>query len=240
MPVPSACSKITRREALALGAAAGVTAAVGAPGSALGASLSGAMGGAEAPSYLRRSTYASRVGEEFTLGPHVLRLVHVGDVQGADLEPSMHGRDDAFDLAFDGPVLPLVSAIHELAHALLGPFPLFIGPEGPPHGGVQTYGATIDRSVRVKRPPTAPSHGSDTAPAASADAEHPAEPTARDVAILEERRVAQQAPMVERRVRARRAHRKLRRTLDARIRFKRKQHARMHRARTGWLKRHFG
>jgi pyruvate/2-oxoglutarate dehydrogenase complex dihydrolipoamide acyltransferase (E2) component len=240
MTDPFACPKITRREVLALGAAAGATAALGVPSSAL-ATPSGVVG-EPTPSYLRRSTYARLVGDAFVLGSHVLTLVHVGDVQGAQEDASMRDRDDAFDLEFTGQALPLQTGIHELSHELIGPFPLFIGPVGRASGGVQTYGVTVDRSVRIKlsRAPTAPQAAASAPTAVGGDEEHGGEPTPRDAAIVEQRRVELAAPAVKRRLRERRARHALRRTHANRIRFKRQQQARMRRARGSWVKRHFG
>jgi hypothetical protein len=134
-------------------------------------------------------------------------------------------------------VLPIEAAIQELSHAMIGPFPLFIGPVGQTRGNVQSYGVTVDRSVRI-RLPRPPSTAQPATPAHQPAADDGGEPTDRDAAVLEERRVALQAPAVKRKIRARRARRHLRRTHDARVRFKRKQQARMRRARTGWLARH--
>ena len=56
---------MTRREAIALGAAAGVAATVGDPRSVLAAGVVGGTGG---PEYLRRWGYADHVGSRFAVG----------------------------------------------------------------------------------------------------------------------------------------------------------------------------
>ncbi|HEV2815360.1 MAG TPA: hypothetical protein VGW10_19040 [Solirubrobacteraceae bacterium] len=244
MRAPSACPKMTRREALAIGAAAGVTASVGIPPDAIAAAAGGVVGDGAGPDYLRRSTYLDLVGEDFTVGPHALRLTTVEDVLGAAVDRALKGHEHAFALAFEGPADVLAGEIHELSHPLIGPFPLFISAVGAVRGLAQTYGVTVDRSVRV-RLASAPSPGGGIAPpattgrAAEGKGDTPEqEPSVRDLAVLQERLVAAAAPLAERRRRTRRAGRKVRRTLDNRIRFKRKQHARVRRVRTGWLKRH--
>jgi hypothetical protein len=237
---------LTRREALVLGATASVAASIGIPSAASGSAL--VIGpGTGGPAFLRRSTYTPLVGEAFTAGGHVLRLTAVGDVQGAQTKASLRGHQDAFWIEFEGPADALDEDIHQLGHPLLGPFPMFLGPVGAVRGTAQTYGATVDRSVAVTitsvpRPdesvlrPERPVVDGDDGKARGD--ERPPEPTARDLEILEARRAAAAAPIVARRRKARRAHRKLRHAHAERYRFKVKQRARMRRTRSGWLRHH--
>jgi pyruvate/2-oxoglutarate dehydrogenase complex dihydrolipoamide acyltransferase (E2) component len=245
MPVPPSCTKLTRREALALGAAAGAAATLGAPGSALASAASGVIGEGSAPSFLRRSTYPDLVGEDFDVRGHLLRLVAVDDLEGARVDPSLRGHEGAFALHFDGPAGALAAEIHELSHPLFGPFPLFLGPSGAVEDGRQRYAVTVDRSVRIRLPeaprPAAPTSAAQK-PAAPVKADEPAPapspPTPQDLEIAEQRRVELHEAAATRRLRARRARSRLRQAHDRRIRFKRKQRSRMRRARTGWLKAH--
>lgn len=245
---------MTRREALALGAAAGVTATVGDPASVLASTTVGGTG-ASGPAYLRRSGYADCVGHRFTVGGEMLTLVAVEDVARAVDDADLRGHDAAFCLRFDGAADALPSALHEVRHDLLGPFPLFLGPTGATRGLKQEYTAVIDRTVRVTlprgpeaelRPPAAappPSAapdepGRDEGPAA----EKPSEPTARDLEIVEEREAAARAPRIRRRRRTRRARHRLRRTHAERAAFVRKRRTaarkRARKIRAGWLRRH--
>jgi hypothetical protein len=233
---------LTRREALALGATAGVTAMTGIPGATLAAAIA-APGADPSPEYLRRRAYERRVGQPFVAGDHVLTLTAVGDVAGAHGRPELAGSDIAFSLEFDGVADALPSAIHVLEHAELGPFPLFLGPFGQAAGLRQRYGATIDRSVRLGPAPSSPRPTVDVTPDAKPreDAPAPAEPTARDVAIIADRRDAVRAARRRKALRGRRAQAKLRDAYGRRARFKRKQalaRKRLRRARGGWLRRH--
>ena len=211
---------MTRREALALGAAAGVTATVGSPGTALAAAVGAAA--ASGPEYLRRSTYAPLVGQPFLAGEHALTLLAVGDVQGAKSNRDLAGHEHAFLLEFDGPADVVESTIHQVHHPEMGPFPMYIGPSGPVRGLAQGYVAVIDRSVRLGRdvPSEAPPPQPETGPEPENDAPAPSE---RDQEILQERAMAAVMPRAMRRRRARRARRALRDTLHARARYKRKQ-----------------
>jgi hypothetical protein len=250
MPVPRPASNLTRREALALGAAAGVAASVGMPAAA-GAAATVIGPGTAGPAYLRRSTYLTLVGETFTAGEHALRLTAVRDVHGAAFKPSLRGHEDAFALEFEGQADALDQDLHQLGHLLIGPFPMFLGPTGPARGTAQTYGVTVDRSVavtlaNVPEPaasllrPADVDDGEPKRPAGKAGKDEPeaSEPTPRDLEIVEDRRAAAAAPVVQRRRKARRARRKLRHTHSERYRFKVKQRARMRRTRSGWLRHH--
>ena len=243
MPVPLHAARLTRREALALGAAAGASGALMGPAGALAAPALN-QGGA-GPDYLRRATYLPLVGEDFTVGRHVLKLTAVGDVLGALNDGRLRGHDEAFALEFAGVADALDHDIHVLSHPLIGPFPMFIGPAGAARGMAQTYAVVVDRSVRLAsaivhapkpdpsllRPPEAP------APAAGGDGQV-GPLTEVEAAILEERRITAAEPLVQRRRRARRARRRQRAAHDARMRFKRKQRERMKRTRGGWLRHH--
>ena len=225
---------MTRREALALGAAAGVTATVGSPGTALAAAIGSAA--TTGPEYLRRSTYTALVGQSFVAGEHVLTLLSVADVQGAMFDRDLKGHEQAFVLEFAGPADVLAPAIHEFHHQELGPFPLYIGPSGRVRGLEQDYVAVIDRSVRLTRdvPSEAPPPQPEPGPAPENDAPALSE---RDQAILQERAMAAVMPRAMRRRRTRRARSTLRSTLHARARYKRKQariRKRVRRVVRGW------
>ncbi|HEX8083499.1 MAG TPA: hypothetical protein VF529_04360 [Solirubrobacteraceae bacterium] len=241
---------MTRREAIVLGAAAGAAASVGLPALAPADVVIGP--GSDGPSFLVRATYEGLVGEPFRVGSHALRLVAVRDVDGAAADPSLRGHQDAFALEFEGQADAFELDTHEMHHDLVGPFPIFVGPVGAVRGTAQTYEVTVDRSVRI-RLADAPQPGETVLrpaevvleadrPAndgeARAKAPAPAPRSERDQAVIDERLAAAAAPIVARRVNARRAHRKLRAAHDARFRFKRKQRARVRRTRSGWLRRH--
>jgi hypothetical protein len=224
--------KLTRREALAVGAAAGVTAGTTSPGTAFAAAVAGFGDG---PEYLRRSTYAPLVGEVFFAAGHALTLVAVGDVQGAQFDRSLQGREDAFTLEWTGPADALDDSIHELTHPALGPFPLFLGPFGEVRGAEQSYCAVVDRTVKLGA--ATPPREADPSPAPVYEPDPDVPLSERDREIVEERLMAIQTPRVMQRRRTRRARARLRRTLDARIRFKRKQafvRRRLRRALLGW------
>lgn len=138
---------LTRRSLLCTGATAGVAVAVGSsPAAAAGS------GAATVPGHLTRSTYAGLEGSSFRVEtgarPVLLRL------------ESVTGEEDAFSLAFSGPLsAPLESGIHTLHHPVLGSFELFSSPVDAP-GADQSYQVVVDRSVgtlRAKlRAPAAP------------------------------------------------------------------------------------
>ena len=188
--------------------------------------------------YLRRSLYSGRVGERFTVGGFVLTLTAVTDVLGAQTDPSLKGHEDAFTLEFEGRADALPDDVYEVAHAQIGPFPLFLGPAGAVRGLAQTYCATVDRTVRIGDVPGEPDAA---APVASAMGDADAPPSPRDEAIIAERVAAAQTPRVLRRKAARRTHTRIRRAQANRVRFKRKQRLerkRLARVRGGWLSRH--
>ena len=236
---PYPCAKMTRRQALLASAAAGVTASAVAPGGLLGAGVASASTAAGRPAlYLRRSLYSGRVGERFTVGGFVLTLTAVTDVLGAQTNPSLKGHEDAFTLEFEGRADALPDDVYEVAHAQIGPFPLFLGPAGAVRGLAQTYCATVDRTVRIGDVPGEPDAAA-TVASAMGDADAP--PSPRDEAIIAERVAAAQTPRVLRRKAARRTHTRIRRAQANRVRFKRKQRLerkRLARVRGGWLSRH--
>jgi hypothetical protein len=147
MPPTLPVSRLTRREALVLGAATAAAATAQVSSASAASPLVGS--GSEGPGYLRRSTYTPLVGEDFTVGPHVVRLTAVRDVLGAAADASLRGHEDAFALEFTGAAGAFTEDIHLVSHPLVGPFPLFVGPTGRVTRARQAYGATIDRSVRV-------------------------------------------------------------------------------------------
>jgi hypothetical protein len=129
---------VTRRTLLGIGA------------TAAGAALAGAwpQWATAAPSHLRRSSYAGRVGQRFAAGPVQLRLASVADIAGATRDRSLAGSEDAFVLAFSGPLdRALEPGTHRLSARGLGSFDLFVSPVGRP-GADRRYEAVIDRSVR--------------------------------------------------------------------------------------------
>ena len=105
-----------------------------------------------APAYLRRSSYAYRVGARFSAvspaGTTVtLRLTSVADLARAKQTPSLAGRDDAFALIFSGPSGSLLgSGIRRLRHPSLGWISLFITPVGGPSHS-QLYEVVVDRAA---------------------------------------------------------------------------------------------
>ena len=244
MSTHTPCSHLTRREALALGAAAGVTAMTGVPGATLATAAAATIGGPGGPAYLRRESYSGRVGDTFLAGDHVLTLMDVADIAGAHHVAGLKGSDHAFTLRFSGVADLLPSAIHILEHEELGPFPLFISAIERPSGSRQTYEATVDRTVRIgSAPQAAPPPPLDVTPEAppAEDAPEPAPPTARDLEIIAARRDAARAPARRKALRSKRAHARLRRAHARRVRFKRKlalERKRLDRARRGWLRRH--
>lgn len=144
---------LTRRRLIQASGATAATLYLG----ALTAGAPAAFGAtaAGAPAYLRRSSYARLTNSAFTAAATggakaTLRLVEVADLARARSEKSFAGRDDAFALTFTGaPGAPLTSAIHELRHASLGTFSVFIAPVGRPTRTEQRYEVVIDRSVTL-------------------------------------------------------------------------------------------
>jgi hypothetical protein len=244
--VPNPCSKLTRREAIALGAAAGVTATVGDAGVALGTTAVGGLSGS-GPEYLERSGYRERIGERFIAGGHALTLVTVDDVEGAQFDERLRGHEAAFSLHFSGPADALPSSLYEVSNDMLGPFPLFLGPVGPARGTQQDYNAVIDRSVRVRvgsAPAGAGPQRQALAPPEPAkdsgrrEDEPASEPTVRDLEIVEEREQAVRVARLRRRRRVRRARGRLRGAHANRMTFVRRQRKAARNIRRRWFARH--
>jgi uncharacterized protein DUF6916 len=132
---------VTRRQLLAWGATAGAAATLH---GLVAAPLS--LG---RESWVRRATYARRVGETFRAvlddGTTVaLRLVAVDDLAGQTARGrSLAGRDDAFLLEFLGPDTPRrPQGVYELRHRALGRARLFLVPHE------STYVAVVNRADR--------------------------------------------------------------------------------------------
>jgi hypothetical protein len=103
-------------------------------------------------SWLRRASYAGRVGERFTVrvagGQTVtLRLAGVDDLVGTTPSGvSVPGRDDAVLLELRGPKTPrLAQGVHELRHRTLGRSRLFVVPQAR-----SGYAIVINRSARAR------------------------------------------------------------------------------------------
>jgi len=123
----------------------------------------------DAPSYLRRAGYSGLQGQSFDAGAATLQLLEVSDLERAKRERALAGADDAFALAFSGPVShTLTQGVHTLRHPRLGSFDLFLAPVDQPDGD-QRYEAVIDRTVKLGGSSSAPS-----APAAAATPKPPA------------------------------------------------------------------
>ena len=131
---------ISRRRLLQLGAAAAVAALrPWDPTAAIAA-----------PSHLRRSSYAGRVGRRVSAGKVALHLMSVADVAGAGADRSLASSEDAFALVFAGPLDPaLETGIHRLRAHGLGSFELFLSPIERP-GAERLYEAVVDRSVGAR------------------------------------------------------------------------------------------
>ncbi len=140
---------LTRRRIVQIGGAAAVGLALGGAGSARAASATSTT----APAYLRRSSYAKLKGTAFTAtgasGTKVtLRLAEVADLARARSEKSLAGSDAAFALTLTGPRKTLLAgSVHELRHASLGAFSLFLVPVGRPTSTEQRYEVVVDRSM---------------------------------------------------------------------------------------------
>jgi hypothetical protein len=116
-----------------------------------------------APSHLLRSSYAGLVGRRFTTGPVELRLLSVSDLAGARVQSSLVGSEDAFALAFSGPLgTPLDAGTHTVHSAELGTFELFVVPVEQPRSD-RRYEAVVDRSVGA--PASPPKRAAPAAPA---------------------------------------------------------------------------
>ena len=143
---------LTRRTLLRSGAVAAATTLVGvrpwAP----------ARAAAAAPAaHLLRSSYTGLTGQSFATESIGLRLLSVSDLAGAAIRPSLAGSEDAFALAFSGPLdAALETGTHTLRHAELGTFELFVSPVEQPRTD-RRYEAVVDCSVGVpKSPPRRP------------------------------------------------------------------------------------
>jgi hypothetical protein len=122
---------------------------------------------AAAPGHLLRSSYLGRVGEGFTVGSADLRLMSVDDLAGAAVEKSLVGSEDAFVLAFAGPLdAALAGGTHPVRHPALGRFELFVSEVGQPRSE-RRYEAVIDRSVRGPRSARKRTAAAATRPAAA-------------------------------------------------------------------------
>jgi hypothetical protein len=162
-------SRMTRRTVMQ---AAGATTAVVALGSST-RFVSPALA-VVSRTHLRRSSYASLVGSDFTItgadGATVaLRLAEIADLARATSEPQYAGHDDVFALLFTGPrATVLLQGTHAVRHATLGTFSLFMVPVG---GGsaAQLYEVVVDRSVPV-------AEAAETAPEPMAQTNDPARP----------------------------------------------------------------
>jgi hypothetical protein len=140
---------LTRRRIVQLGGAAAAGLVLGGAGSARAASAGSTTG----PAYLRRSSYSQLKNTAFTAtaagGATVtLRLAEVADLARARSEKSLAGSDAAFALTLTGPrKTPLAGSLHELRHASLGTFSLFLVPVGRPTSTDQRYEVVVDRSM---------------------------------------------------------------------------------------------
>ena len=137
---------LTRRRLLTWGATAAIAATlplVGAARNALGRER-----------WLRRGSYAGRVGETFRTvvadGRQVsLRLITVEDLVGTSPSGnSLAGSGDSFLLEFQGPTSPHVEqGMCELQHPAFGRGTLFLVPEAPRSTGSR-YAVVVNRRVR--------------------------------------------------------------------------------------------
>jgi hypothetical protein len=105
-------------------------------------------------SWLRRASYAGRIGEPFHAraadGTSVtLRLEAIGDLIGTTSSgTSLAGHDEAFLLEFRGPDAPaLTQGVHELRHRGLGRTHLFLVPHARDGLGT-TYVIVVSRADR--------------------------------------------------------------------------------------------
>jgi hypothetical protein len=105
------------------------------------------------PGHLVRSSYVGLVGEGFRVGSTGLRLLSVDDLAGAVVDRSLAGSEDAFVLAFAGPLdAALEGGTHAVAHPAFGTFELFVSEVEQPRSA-RRYEAVVDRSVGA---PTSP------------------------------------------------------------------------------------
>jgi hypothetical protein len=139
-PAMRTTSTLTRRSLLRAGALA--TAATLA-----GVRPWGAAPAAAAAGHLRRSSYEGLIGQGFTIGSVELRLLSVSDLAGAAADKSLAASEDAFVLAFSGPLdAPLEAGTHTVTHPELATFDLFLSPVEHPRED-RRYEAVVDRSV---------------------------------------------------------------------------------------------
>jgi hypothetical protein len=110
-------------------------------------------------SWLRRASYASRVGETFEPvlgdgGKVRLRLTTVEDLSGTSPHGnSLAGSDASFLLEFDGPTSPrLEQSVYELRHAAFGRGMLFLVPQAPRSNGTR-YAVVVNRDAEPYAPP---------------------------------------------------------------------------------------
>jgi hypothetical protein len=156
---------LTRRSLIRTGAAATAATLVGLRPWAAAPAAAGVTASAE---YLRRSTYAGLAGQRFTIGSLELRLMAVSDLAGATAKRQLAGNEDAFALAFSGPLdAPLDAGIQTFSHPDLGSFDLFVSPVDRP-GVDRHYEVVVDRSVGAPKSPPRPLTAAAAAPAAAA------------------------------------------------------------------------
>jgi hypothetical protein len=143
---PAEGDRLTRRQLLAWGAAVGAATTLG--------GLVAAPISVGRESWLRRATFAGRVGDRFHAvladGRTVaLRLAAVEDLAASTARgTSLAGRDDAFLLEFRGPHAPgLDQGVYELRHGALGAGQFFLVPQAPGDGG-QSYAVVVNRVDR--------------------------------------------------------------------------------------------
>lgn len=128
--------RISRRTLLASGGAAAFWLSI--PGMAFGRTRRHRR---RLHSHLRRSSYTPLINQNFTVGPHRLRLVAV-----QDLNPAQAGSENAFALVFRGRPgdTSVARTVPTFRHPQLGAFELFIT-SGRPSAGGRSYVAVINR-----------------------------------------------------------------------------------------------
>jgi uncharacterized protein DUF6916 len=102
-------------------------------------------------SWLRRGSYAQRVGETFEAVLHdgatvALRLAGVADLVGTSPRGNSLARsDDSFLLEFDGPISPQFGqGVYELRHVAFGRDVLFLVPHAPRSNDAR-YAVVVNR-----------------------------------------------------------------------------------------------
>jgi uncharacterized protein DUF6916 len=159
---------LTRRSLLRSGAIASAAALVGLRPWAAAPALA-------AQGHLLRSSYEGLVGHRFTAGSIELTLLSVSDLAGAAVDASLSGSEDAFVLAFAGPLEPaLEGGTLTLTHPGLGTFELFLSPVDAPAAD-RRYEAVVDRSVGAPKTPRKRPAAAPAAAAAAGTAAAPAE-----------------------------------------------------------------